>query len=508
MRDWAQRHPFWLLIGLALAVRVFPATVRFVVGSDEALYLTLGQNLAHGLGFTADGVTPHTEFAPGYPFFAAFVYALGGGLELPSQLALLLFGSLLPLPVYWLARQLTRDRSQTPPMLAGLFAALLPGLALGQPNFEAPTEQIYLALLYAGWALLWCGLQRRRLWHFGLAGITIGAAHIVRWEGMFFIVLGLAALAALLRRRATLPALLFVAGAAVFAIPYGAYLQRHTGSFVTPKGLLHQFHGAAFDARAEDPFAFERAYEQYEANVANLAAQPKLLTYLWANRAALPAHYLGNAITEARLLVTSGSLLTLVWIIPALIGARRLGWQRGLYAGALLAPLAIYPASVIDPRYFLPELPAAMIFAAFGWTHLLSKRSGRLMPTLFALTVAAFLAADLVGPFVYPRPIEYRTAGLALRGQLPDDAHMLARKRQIPFYAGVQWEWLPFDEVEGVLVYAAEHDAEYIALDARTTIPLRPQLAQLLDPTAAPPNLSPVYVDADAGVIVYEIIGR
>ncbi len=294
---WVERHPLWFLFGVAFTARLLPTAMRFVIGSDEALYLTLGQNLAQGLGFTANGETPHTEFAPGYPFFAAAVYLLGGGLELPAQLNLILFGSLLPLPVYWLTRQLSTGRykqDSRPALLAGLFAALLPGLALGLPNFEAPTEQLYILFLYLGWGLLWWGVSQPRTLIFLLAGLAIGAAHITRWEGMFAGIFGLGVIMVLQRRAMIRAALPFVAGLAVFAIPYGTYLYNHTGSFLTPKGILHQFHGASFDARVEDPFAFEKAYLQYEENVADLAALPSVPAFLWTNREAFIRHYIGN----------------------------------------------------------------------------------------------------------------------------------------------------------------------------------------------------------------------
>ena len=45
------QHPIWLIIGVAFIIRILPATVRFVIGSDDGLFLTLGQNLAAGVDF-------------------------------------------------------------------------------------------------------------------------------------------------------------------------------------------------------------------------------------------------------------------------------------------------------------------------------------------------------------------------------------------------------------------------------------------------------------------------
>jgi hypothetical protein len=206
-----------------------------------------------------------------------------------------------------------------------------------------------------------------------------------------------------------------------------------------------------------------------------------------------------------------------------------LGRKQTLFLLPLLIPLAFIPASVVDPRYFLIPLPILMIFTARGWTWLEKKlpalplslagrgergegppfgfvtaRPVSLAMLLVAATLALFTLASLTGPFLYPRPVEYRTAGLALRQQIAPGAHILARKRQVPFYANGVWDWLPFAELEGVLAYAAAHRADYLVLDQYTTPDLRPQLAHLLDPAHTPASLTPVYVGDK--VIVYRIL--
>ncbi len=128
-------------------------------------------------------------------------------------------------------------------------------------------------------------------------------------------------------------------------------------------------------------------------------------------------------------------------------------------------------------------------------------------PALLGLTAGLFALGALSGPFLYPRNLEYRAAGLALRGRLPEGAHVLARKRQVPFYAGAFWEWLPYGELDSVLIYARAHGAEYVVIDEATTPALRPQLAFLLDPAAAPDNLMPIYVSDEGPIVVVYQIG-
>ncbi len=510
--DWRLRHPLWVLLLVAVAIRLVAVNVRFVIGTDEGLFLTLGRNLAAGLGYTGDGRTLQVDFPPGFSLFAALVYLLGGGPELPSKLNLLLFGSLLVLPIYWLGRHLATEQTG---FRAGLFVALVPALVLGQANFEAVAEPLYTLLFFTAWALLWRGLTRREVWTFALAGLALGAAHLVRWEA---VVLGLIAVLLIiggLKRASVAPVLVFLVGLALFAVPYGAYLYQHTGSVVSPKTRITQWHSAALDAQPNNPFAYEQAYDIYEAFL-NDPHQPLPVPAL--SPLELAARYGRNLLLELRLGLSSLSLMTPLWLIPAVVAVFGLPRRRALFLVVPFVPLALIPFSVVDPRYFLPALPAALLLAACGWHVLdtwlpvvrlmLAGRSRRwpLVTLLVAVTLVAFTAADLAGPFLIPQPTEYRTAGLTLRGVIPADAHVLARKRQIPFYAGATWEWLPYGDLDAVLAYAASHDADYLVLDAATTPSLRPQLAYLLDPAAAPAGFTPVYASAvGPKVVVYRL---
>jgi 4-amino-4-deoxy-L-arabinose transferase-like glycosyltransferase len=499
------RHPVWVLLAIAVAVRLVAVSVRFTIGTDEGLFLTLGRNLAAGLGYTGNGEVIQIDFPPGFSLFAAAVYALGGWPELPSQLNVVVVGSLLVLPIYWLARQLTEPATA---LRAGLFTALLPALVLAQGNFEAVAEPLYSLLLFTGWALLWWALSGRRLWAFALAGLAVGLAHLVRWEGLVMAALAAGVVVLALRRAAVAPVAVFLAGVAVCAVPYAAFLYAHTGSVVTPKAAITRQHAAALAAGSDDPFAYEKAYSAYEAFLANPRQSQ---TVPPTDLGTFARRYAGNVVAEVRLWLTSLSLMTVVWLLPAALGAWRLRWFKTFFLALHLIPLAAIPASVVDPRYFLPALPALMLFAAAGWPVLFERLAGAgwrraLSAGMLAATLGLFTLGALAGPFLFPRSLEYKTAGLALNGLVPPGAHMLARKRQVPFYAGAYWQWLPYGDLEAVLAYARDHDADYLVVDAETTPALRPQLAFLLEPSAAPPGLTPIYVSASGPkVVVYRI---
>lgn len=497
-----------LILTVAFLVRLVPVFVRFVIGSDDALFLTLGQNLAAGRGYTGDGITLQVDFPPGYPLWAAAIFWLGGGLEWPTWINMLVVGSLLPVVIFWLARQLTDAKTA---LLAGLLTALHPALVLGQGNFESVAEPPYSVLLYTGWGLLWWGYSRRRAWAFGLAGLLVGLAHLIRWEGVVLGLIAAGVIGVMLRRDRLLPRalVLYLIGLMLFAIPFGLFLYRYTGSVLSPKPMLTQLRASAIDATASDPWAFERSFYQYYDRWLLDPRQP--LPVLQQDRWASAHRYLGNLLYEVRLWLTAVSFMTILWIGPFFIGLWQMPWRRTLFLLPLFVPLGFIPASVVDPRYFLIPLPIAMILVAVGLVWLAQKLPavrlvGRRLPlggALVAGLLAAFVAASLAGPFLYPRPVGYRTAGLALRGQIPAGGRMFARKRQLPYYANGVWDWLPFGPLDSVLAAARRRHIDYLVVDSYTTPSLRPQLDFLLNPAQAPATLTAVYVSPD--VVVYRI---
>jgi len=526
-------------VTLALLVRILPASVHFVVGTDEALYLTLAQHLAAGHGFTADGAHPHSEFDPGYPLFAALIYRLTGtddftvappspaeaairALELPARLNILLLGSLLALPIYFLARAFEQNGEGRTGIAwrAGLLTATLPALALGARNLEAASEQLYSPALWFGWLWLWLGIEKRRWNFFALSGLSFGLAHLTRWEGLLS-----AGVAGLLLVAAALPSrgpgtplrprswLLFLGGVLLLAGPYAAYQTARTGTIFSSKAIIHQLHGEAL--ASSDPFAWERAYANYERARDDPGLYPPLPIYLWEHRAQTALNYARNTLTQIRLIFASPTFMFVIWLPLAIIGARRLARPQSLFLAATLFPLIIFPLSVVDARYLLPLAPGALIWAAAGLARAdgwlrerLSRRFNVNVPLLTAGLCAAFIAADLVGTFLIPAPTEYQALGEWMRANgVGRGEGVMARKRPVPFYAGARWEWLPFTDTAGLLDYAAERGARYVVIDERTVPTLRPQLAYLLDPAEAPDNLELVMEisEGDKKILLYRI---
>jgi hypothetical protein len=129
-----------------------------------------------------------------------------------------------------------------------------------------------------------------------------------------------------------------------------------------------------------------------------------------------------------------------------------------------------------------------------------------------ALLLALLLLA--LGPATWSaqqRTHSFQPGHLAAAAELrelgaPADAVVLSRYPAIAFHAGTRWAATPAEEWPTVLRYARQHGARYLAIDGWEAR-LRPQLAFLLDPALAPPELRYLATtEGDDPVVLYEFV--
>jgi hypothetical protein len=82
----------------------------------------------------------------------------------------------------------------------------------------------------------------------------------------------------------------------------------------------------------------------------------------------------------------------------------------------------------------------------------------------------------------------------------------MSRYPAIAFHAGTRWAATPAEDWPAVLAYARQRNARYLAIDGWEA-QLRPQLAFLMTPSLAPPELRYLAtVDSDDPVVLYEFV--
>lgn len=384
--------------------------------TEGTTYVTLARNLRAGRGYVGILGGPDWFISPLYPVLITAVSYLTSDAELAGRLLSFVLGGLLPLPVYWLARQCFGRRAA---LLGALIVAGTPILV--QYSSLVWSETSYTFLVFLGLALGWRALQslslkdrqaggvdpqppldsrglkdhgaeplgtapeprlRQRAWAAAAAGLVLGCASLTRSEGVaiFGLLAGIAVLLALLqgqwrRRAATWAAILasLLGGFLLVSAPYVAALSRHTGQLTLDSKSRVNF---LVTARAATGLDYHQAAYGLDANgepAGPFLMREQILTQGWPSDApslslaGWAEHLLGNLQSEATLLRTE--LLSPLLLLLSGFGVLAYGWDRSTLrrrGPALLAALAL---AFVLPWMLLPAWALGMILLfGDGWT--------------------------------------------------------------------------------------------------------------------------------------------
>ena len=531
--DSCRKHrDAWLLAGvvlLAAAVRVglLLGTERVVWG-DEPSYLWLGRNWITGRGFTFTG-RPDPHHSPLYPMVTGLLYLLTGDMERSSDICYVLFGALLAVPIFLLARRIY-DRGTG--LWAALVVSLYPALTGAVLFWGTMTEPLYLLLCYVGFYAALVAVEEEWLWGYPVAGACIALAYLTRPEaigylaGMVLFWLGVLVVERRLLSRRSLGGLALYAGAFLALVfPYAVFVHGQTGSwqitekagvtFITCLGLAtHDV--AAFDratwgldSTGHEVFFFSD--ESYNVSMVDYVREhPGEFARLVVQNVRAFLNYLISPRMLPSLLVPVVALG--LWAVPW--GRSRL--RRELWLGLTVLPLAGFALFFIQERYIGAVLPTLTIWVAVGLRHLgrwcadtwanLSGRGRRLGGALRVAPLVAVLVwfvvalpAEMRGTSVGSYRLGHKTVGLWLGERVTPETVVMSRYPAIAFYAGTVWRPTPNASVDEMLEYARYKTVDYLVLDERETVQMRPQFRPLLDGVELPAPLERVHVDASEG---------
>jgi 4-amino-4-deoxy-L-arabinose transferase-like glycosyltransferase len=537
------RRREWLvlaaIVALAMAIRLHAAAQPRVAWGDEPIYLWAGQSLLDGTGYNAWGYSG-AHMPPLFAVAAAGLAPLVGGLLNASNLVYVIAGSLLVVPLYLLARALY---GQPAAWMTGLVVALYPALVTGVLEWGTMTEPLYL--LWVGIAIyaLYLALEHGGTRHYALLGVALGLAYLTRTEALVFATAALVLLLVgrLLRRDRLAPLLGRLAiTAGLFLLltsPYLLYIHNTTGRW-SLTGAAGMAYTTMTGLGERDPAAFDRAtwgLDEPSGEVYYFApsseAQP--LAAVLLNDPSGLIRRLRSGLKEAANLLFSVRLVP--WILASLLflGLFAQPWSAPRLRGelALIASLAApasYIAFFVQDRYLAGALLPAMVWIGAGAWLLGCWLAGTVQNPLQRPLPAAARRALLVAPALLlaltlvnlePRVWNalqhthsfqpgHLAAAAELRGRgAPADAVVMSRYPAIAFHAGTRWAATPAEDWPTVLAYARQRDARYLAIDGWEA-QLRPQLAFLLDPSQAPPELRYLATvqPVDIPVVIYEFI--
>ncbi len=178
---------------IAMAVRVAFLALPRVVRWDEAAHQLIAHSLLAGRGFSELVGARDVQQGP----LVSYLSLLGVWLRWPvswatAGIAYVLFGALLPAPLYGLGKSLYGRRIG---LIAALLAAIYPALVVGPLYWSTMTEPPYLFFvvtgLYCTWRAAECVSRGERFarvagWGLGIA-IALGLAYLARPEALAYL---------------------------------------------------------------------------------------------------------------------------------------------------------------------------------------------------------------------------------------------------------------------------------------------------------------------------------
>lgn len=533
------------LVALALLFRLFLLRYRFAVSWDEPHYLQMAASFAAGKWEAFF----HPYWSPGLPLWMGLINILIPDVELAGRLTTIVIGSLIVIPIYFLAKELAGDQVA---FWAGIFSALHPALAFAQ---TAPlAEPAYMFFGFLGLWLGWQALQKKR-WLFAVAaGLCWGFSYLAKPEGTGFLIVFVTftfgrAVADFFSYR-HVPSLLmgFCAGIGflITASPYLIYLHKQAGHWtLSAKGAANQQFEATYFTKEEDDF-FESlspdnkilpmdaifhtgAFLQQSKNndVPQVKISPGLLARKYATNFFRVLKYGLPQMLSFVLVILLGLGLFSKTLQPA-----ELPLAVYLFGILIFYWLVVVPAFHITERYLMAMLPLAGIWIAGGFVrlaewlremaqslfaHSLSPRYGIILVglicgLLFWLPeIGKVMATTSAGDTEWAEAIELKEAGEWLRQNAEQQPPiMVSYNKAVDFYAGnydvrtgVSFSQDSFDRQ---LEYTRHRGARYVIISERylNHFPILQQVLQ-----TPPPELKLLYATTTPSVpraFIYEVV--
>ena len=524
-----ERKALLALTSTAFAFRFALLLLPRVIRWDEPVYLLLGRNLWSGLGFTFSG-HPELHHSPLFPLLAGATLKLTGRPEAASDVWYVLFGTLLTLPVYGLARRLTSPGGA---LLAAALVAFFPALTTAVLYWGTMTEPLFLLLIYSAAYCVLRGLDgNSSLGAFTAAGALTGLAFLARPEGILWMasLAGAALVILVLRRRpgerwrlaalAAIP-LVFLA----VALPQLLFLHRHTGRWMI-SGKLGITYEIGRAVETGDPVLYDEIINTLDADGEIRAASEARYQRGEAGTAAVkPAEASGRFLRNLGHVLRSSlssEIFSALLLVPAAWWLLRGAWKKTrdgrdmetgagrrlegeILVAALVAPVTAFLAFHVQQRFFAPAFPGLLIWTAAGLRDLYQRlpagRPRAVAATALAVALAGYFAwADLglARHGIATSDFGHQAAGLWLAAHSAPESAIMTQDTAISVYADRGYVFSPRAPLDPFLAYGRRHGATHVVVDEAEVTVVRPFLRSLLE--SPPPGLAPLWTGRDGHV--------
>jgi 4-amino-4-deoxy-L-arabinose transferase-like glycosyltransferase len=537
---WSRRHTFAIaaiiVAGFLLRLELTHSLPRMVKW-DESDYLLLGRSLVTGQGYTR-GFEPETHHPPFFPLITGAIYLAVGDLEKSSDIAYALFGGLMLLPIFVLAR---RIYGYPMAYLAAILLAIYPVFTVVGLYWGTMLEPLYIFLLFGALVTWLIGMEERRPGMMAVAGMMFAMGFLTRPEpvvhfGIFFLVLLFWRFRNPVGKGIKLRLCASFAGAFLLtAAPYLVYMHAQTGHWtLSGKGALTWEQGSFI--LKDDRVGFDWVYTRLDSSGQQVYAKsPERQEWsLIGTILSDPKAFFARTYESARIL--GHSALTNSFVIPLLLpfvvislshkvwDRRRLGYELFLASAFLIQAAVVLPFANLLLRYLVPVIPVFLIWTANGalaagvWLRDSAETCwGRaLRPALSAcllcLPAAAVVAQIIrVMPGVAESQIAHekfgdKFAAQWLKKNSSPDAIVLADDSNVTVYGERRRIYSPHCDLTHLMSYARYHKADYLLTSDTMLLKIRRELSIILEKGTPELELVFSYKEPNERTLLYRIL--
>jgi len=517
-------------MGLALILRAIYGGAREVlIDHDSAGYILRASEIVAG------GPVFDTMHMPGYPLLIALWSMVIGDDIIAARAASIVSGSLVTVVAYFFGKRLY---GRSVGITAGLLIAI--NVALITVSSWEVTEATYSLALFSAVGITVWAVERQDLWIWALAGFLYGICYLVRPEGFFYLGIipflsfvdqwfqrGKAFSKSLVLRMAV-----FLVAGSLLVIPNVIHIYHETGTWTISGKTVF---AALYHSEELEGLAAEKA-------IYGLTPDKQSTMREAFGRVSMFANFSKNLGFKARTMIKNWwktytlfpSVFPTVLILFIGIGLFNLKWTfRDRWAelyllGGLVPWVTIYPLYDIHFEKLTPVVPILMLWASLGivevakrivsagksyWPYILQKPAVIIASTIMLVAALEFPS--------YARPLreaDYykgleddvvnRKVAEWVKGNLPDDVKIMARKAFIAAYANRKWIRLPYADYQDVIDYARLKGVHVVIMDEKFKA-VRPQLAFLFEQRGPLEELSPIFAtqnERGQKIILYKVL--
>jgi 4-amino-4-deoxy-L-arabinose transferase-like glycosyltransferase len=449
-------------MALAFGLRIFLVIYPEVIHNDGVEYVRYAKEVLAG-NWTGGKANP------GYPVLIALVYTLTKNYELAGIWISIVFGVLLVIPVFYLAKEIFNERIG---IISGLVVAVHPLLYLSSGSVL--TESTYHFFIATSVLFGWYAFSKGRLYHVLLLGLFTSMAFLTRPEAIGFLFIFSGWIFFFNPRgerrywsKRVVMILVAILAFLIFSSPFLIQVRKETGKWSISRKVDVSI--GSFSRMEDLPSLNEmRPWKKGLPLLSLLKDPPALLAKVGTGF--LTSFYRFQQVFNPIL----SFFAVIGWI--AIIRNRSLYSLKAsfyimtyhfFYFGLVFSIL------MTTRRYTSQMISISIPWAAFGfwmslgWVHSRWKfvaNKERVPKILVTLLLLVLFIQGIVGYSREHRLIQ-KEAGLWMKDHLPRGVKIMSRLPQEAFYAELSWTGIPRKNYEEVLKIARSRGVRYLVLD-------------------------------------------